>query len=108
MFKYKFNKEGELQECKARICVRGDLQKVDNLKSTYAATLAAKTFRTVIALAADGDLECKQFDVVGAFMNALREGQVQVLCDLPEGFKVDSICVKLEKALYGLKDSPLL
>ena len=41
-------------------------------------------------------------------MNAWREGQDQVTCELPEGFKVEGKCVELLKALYGLKDSPLL
>ena len=49
-----------------------------------------------------------QYDVVGAFLHANRENQPEVICELPDGYKVPGKCVKLKKALYGLKDSPLL
>jgi hypothetical protein len=108
VFTYKFNEEGYLEQCKSRVCVRGDLQEIDTLQSTYAATLAAKSFRMAIAIAAQFDLEIKQFDVITAFLNASREGSTPVECELPEGFKQDGYCVELERALYGLRDSPLL
>src|SRR5208282_4462043 len=44
VFTYKFDEGGHLIKCKARICVRGDLQEACD-ESTYAATLAAKSFR---------------------------------------------------------------
>ncbi|RYO77619.1 hypothetical protein DL764_010202 [Monosporascus ibericus] len=108
VFTYKFDKDGWLERCKSRICVRGDLQEADSIISTYAATLAARSFRTVMAIAAKQDLEARQYDVVTAFLNALREGQPTVTCALPEGFKKSGMCAELESALYGLRDSPLL
>ena len=51
VFTYKFDKHGFLQKFKARICVRGDLQPTSE-KDIYAATLAARSFRMLIALAA--------------------------------------------------------
>ena len=54
---------------KARLVVQGDLQpKTD--KDTYAATLAARVFRVIIALYAYFDLEAKQLDAVNAFGNS--------------------------------------
>jgi len=50
IFLYKFNKDGYLQKFKARLVVRGDLQ--EEWGDTYAATLAARIFRFLIALAA--------------------------------------------------------
>jgi hypothetical protein len=108
VFTYKFDQDGNLEKCKARIVVRGDLQEKDTLQSTYAATLAAKSFRLAMALAAKFDLEVKQFDIKSAFLNALRESAEPVFCELPDGFKESGKCVELLRALYGLRDSPLL
>ena len=88
--------------------MRGDLQDTQSLQSTYAATLAARSFQTLIAIAAHFDLKVKQFDMAQAFLNASREGQEPVVYELPEGFRKPGIYVKLRKALYGLRDSPLL
>ncbi|RYC53684.1 hypothetical protein CHU98_g12525, partial [Xylaria longipes] len=108
VFTYKFDEEGYLEVCKARLVVRGDLQYEDTLQSTYAATLAAKTFRIMMAIAAQFDLEVKQFDVISAFLNASREGEEPVACELPDGFKQENKAALLNRALYGLRDSPLL
>ena len=86
MFTYKLDKDGYLLKTKARICVRGDLQKELTIASTYAATLAARSFRTMMAIAAYFDLEIRQIDVVGAFLNASRADQPDVICELLEGY----------------------
>ena len=108
VFDYKFDPDGYLQKCKSRICVRGDLQDTSSLESTYAATLAARSFRTMMAIAAHFDLEVKQLDVAQAFLNADRPEGDPVVCELPDGFRKPGMCVELRKALYGLVDSPLL
>ncbi|KAI1689517.1 RVT-2 domain containing protein [Pyrenophora tritici-repentis] len=105
---YKCDQDGYLDRGKARIVVRGDLQEKDSLDSTYAATLAAKSFRTAMAIAAEFDMEIMQFDVVGAFLNAKITAENPVFCQLPDGFKKPGMCVRLNRALYGLRDSPLL
>ncbi|KAM4061690.1 reverse transcriptase (RNA-dependent DNA polymerase) [Hirsutella rhossiliensis] len=84
-------------KCKARICVRGDLQDEDDGRETYAATLAAKTFRIVMAIAARFDLDVRQFDVSNAFLYSDIKKDHPVYVRLPQGF-----------ALYGLRESPLL
>jgi hypothetical protein len=108
VWSYKFNEDGILDKIKARIVVRGDLQKKDSLQQTYAATLAAKSFRAAMAIAAEFDLEVYQYDVVGAFLNAYQRSNSSVTVELPDGFKIEGKCAKLSKALYGLRDSPLL
>jgi hypothetical protein len=108
VFTYKFDKDGYFLKCKARICVRGDLQHKETIESTYAATLAARSFRTMMAIAAEFDLEVRQLDVAGAFLYASRENQPSVLCELPDGFGKPGKCVRLKRALYGLRDSPIL
>src|SRR5271154_975916 len=59
VFTYRFDTDGYLAKFKARICVRGDLQPKSN-KDTYAATLAARTFRALMAITAAYDLEAYQ------------------------------------------------
>ena len=109
VFSYKFDASGMLERCKARICVRGDLQEEITIQQTYAATLAARSFRILIALAAHFGLEIKQFDIKTAFLNAKRdEHGILVTYELPPGFKRPNIYIELDKALYGLKDSLIL
>lgn len=48
VLKYKFDDRGYLLKYMARLCVRGDLQKTST--DTYAATLAARTLRALLAI----------------------------------------------------------
>jgi Reverse transcriptase (RNA-dependent DNA polymerase) len=91
-FVYKFDTDRYLVKYKARICVRGDLQKF-GLEDTYAATLAAKTFRTLMAIAAYFDLEAIQLDAVNAFLNSPLDKTIY--CEFPEGFKQPGLCLLL-------------
>ena len=108
VFLYKFDESGHLVKCKARICVRGDLQDA-HLESTYAATLAAKAFRIAMAIAAKFDLEVDQLDVVNAYLNSkMSPDQQPVFVELPDGFKQAGKVAQLDRPLYGLKDAPVL
>ena len=89
--------------------VRGDLQDELTIQSTYAATLGAKSFRIAMAIAAKFDLEIQQYDVVNAFVNAKRKASSEpVIYSLPDGFKSPGKCVRIDRALYGMRDSPSL
>lgn len=68
VFKYKLDSEGCLAKYKARICVRGDLQTTAG--EMYAATLAIRVFRALMAIAAHFNMEIRQYDAVNAFTNA--------------------------------------
>jgi hypothetical protein len=62
-----------------------------------------------MAIIAYFDLEAKQYNVVNAFINAQRDPEsALVTCHLPDGFKREGIVVELQRALYGLVDSPAL
>jgi hypothetical protein len=104
VFKYKFDIDGYLEKFKARLCVRGDLQSTD--QDTYAATLAAKTFRALMAISAAFDLEIWQYDAVSAFINS--EIDEELYSECPDGFSRPGYCWKLNKALYELKQAPVL
>jgi len=116
VFDYKFDQDGYLRRCKARICVRGDLQEDDGLE-TYAATLAAKTFRVMMAVTARYDLDVRQFDVSNAFLYSDLKTSQPTYVQLPKGYvelgflkpgETSTMVAQLEKALYGLRESPLL
>ncbi|KAM4067965.1 reverse transcriptase (RNA-dependent DNA polymerase) [Hirsutella rhossiliensis] len=68
VFIYKTDKHGFLQKCKARLVVCGNQQKKGDLP-TRATTLAGMSFRALMAIAAEYDLELDQMDAVNAFVN---------------------------------------
>jgi hypothetical protein len=105
VFTYKFDSEGYLAKYKARLVVRGDLCKASD-KETYAATLAAKVFRSLMAMAAHFDLDIYQFDAINAFINSYVDETIYVR--YPDGFQVPGKCLRLVRALYGLPRSPFL
>ena len=105
VFTYKFDTNGFLDKYKARLCVRGDLQDPTQL-DTYATTLAARIFRTLMAIMAAFDLEARQYDAVNAFTNSSLDEVVHCAC--PEGYNIEGLCLLLLCALYGLRRSPLL
>ena len=109
VFKYKFDDQGFLLKYRARLCARGDLQKITT--DTYAATLAARIFRALMALVAAFDLETRQLDAINAFANSPIDEPTY--CKMLEGFEAKSINAEhklllLRRALYGLKQSPAL
>jgi len=63
------------------------------------------TIRAVLSVAASKYLELTQFDVKTAFLKGFLEEEIYT--DQPEGFQdgTDRVC-KLERSLYGLKQSP--
>ncbi|KAM4058347.1 reverse transcriptase (RNA-dependent DNA polymerase) [Hirsutella rhossiliensis] len=65
VFIYKTDKHGNLQKCKARLVVCGNQQEKGDLP-TRATTLAGMSFRTLMAIAAEHDLELEQMDAVNA------------------------------------------
>jgi hypothetical protein len=104
VFTYKFDPDGFLIKHKARLCARGDLQETTD--ETYAATLAAQTFRFMMAIAAYFDLEVWQYDAVNAFANLTLDPPI--LCKCPDGFEGLGHAIWVLMALYGLKVSPIL
>lgn len=109
VYTYKLDKHGYLRKCKARLVVRGDQQQKATVEETYASTLAGRSFRTLLAIAAKFDLEMLQFDAVNAFVNAKLPSEV--FMRMPPGYRDAQNAGKilvLQKALYGLRIAPLL
>jgi hypothetical protein len=59
-----------------------------------------------MAIAADRDLELKQYDVTNAFVHATIDQEVYMR--MPNSYRKLNIALKLNKALYRLRISPLL
>ncbi len=105
VFTYKFDADGYVAKFKARLCVRGDLQPLTS-DETYAATLASRVFRFMMALVAAFDLETHHYDAVNAFLNSMIDRTTYV--SPPPGFHMPNQVLQLLKALYGLRQSPKL
>jgi hypothetical protein len=105
VYVYKLDKHGRFLKIKARLVVRGDQQTIDS-RETYAATLAGMSFRTLVALANRFDYDMLQYDAVNAFVHAKLDEEIYM--EMPRGYQKPGIILKLQKALYGLRRSPLL
>jgi Reverse transcriptase (RNA-dependent DNA polymerase) len=68
--------------------------------------LASTAFRALMAITARFDLETVQMDAVNAFVNCHLDEVVYM--KMPPGFEVKDKVLRLRKALYGLRRSPLL
>lgn len=105
VYTYKLDKHGRLMKYKARLVIRGDQQPRD-VRETYAATLAGASFRTLVAIANRFDLKLLQYDAVNAFVHA--DIDEEVYMEMPPGHRKNGYILRLRKALYGLRRSPLL
>ncbi|KAI1667990.1 polyprotein [Pyrenophora tritici-repentis] len=83
VYTYKLDEQSRLKKCKARLVVRGDQQNNVTAQETYAATLTGRSFRMLMAIAARFGLELR-------------------------GYARPGTILQLDKALYGLRISPLL
>jgi hypothetical protein len=113
VFSVKADANGCPVRFKARWVARGFTQRhgVD-YEDTYASVTKPATVKIMLALTAKLNLECKQFDLVTAFLNALIK-KFKIYVEMPHGFEdyaedgTQLVCFLL-RALYGLKQSPLL
>jgi hypothetical protein len=114
VFKIKLDKNGGIARYKARWVARGFTQIASiDYDETYATVAKPVSIRMLMAIAAHYNLECKQNDIITAFLNAMI-GDRKIYVEQPYGFGVDVgddngqplVCLLL-RALYGLKQSPL-
>ncbi|MBW0461525.1 hypothetical protein O181_001240 [Austropuccinia psidii MF-1] len=78
-----------------------------DFEKMYAPTGCLNSLRTLIAFAAAKGLEFHQIDIKSAFLNAPLS--VEVFLHVPQGLELDNKrwCLRLNKAIYGLKQAPL-
>ncbi|KAI7959354.1 hypothetical protein MJO28_003145 [Puccinia striiformis f. sp. tritici] len=104
VFKRKFNADGDLLKYKACLCVRGFRQ----IEGTdYGATFAPTGRPTTLRLVMGHDFEIHQMDVKCAFLNGVPDKDLFI--KVPPGVGIElppGHGLKLQKSLYGLKQSP--
>ncbi|PNX67781.1 hypothetical protein L195_g055811, partial [Trifolium pratense] len=108
VYKVKVNPKGEITRHKARLVVKGFLQKEGiDFNEVFAPVARMETIRLVTALTHYNKWSMHQMDVKCAFLNGPLEEEVYVV--QPPGFidkENESKVYKLNKALYGLKQAP--
>ena len=107
VFIIKYDKEGFIERYKARLVAKGYSQRPGfDFNETFAPTAKWATLRTVLCLAALGDLELESVDISSAFLNG--ELEEEVYMEQPPGFPQGEpgLVLQLLKGLYGLKQSP--
>jgi hypothetical protein len=108
VFKRKYNTDGERLNYKARLCVRG-FRQVEGIDhgDTFAPTGSLTTLRTLLGMAVANDFQVKQMDVRCAFLNGVPEEDIYI--KVPDSVDIEvphGHGLKLQKFLYGLKQSP--
>ncbi|KAE9233117.1 hypothetical protein PF004_g9734 [Phytophthora fragariae] len=102
----KRDEKGVIQRFKARLAVRGFLQKfgIDCL-TTYSPVVRIESVRLVMILALMQGLDCRHVDFVTAFLNG-ELADVDIYMEQPQGYDdgSDRVC-HLLKGLYGLKQA---
>jgi hypothetical protein len=108
VYKTKCDENGNIIKYKARVVVKGFLQKEGrDYDETFAPVMKYTSLRILLAIATIQNLEIQQFDVDSAFLNAPLDKEVYM--KQPEGFVhkgKEHLVWKLNKALYGLKQAP--
>jgi hypothetical protein len=107
IYRIKRDNLGQINKYKARLVAQGFSQVPGlDFNETYSPTIRFTTIRLILALACKYNLEVRQIDVKGAYLNGILEDDVYMR--QPEGFvqpgKENLVC-KLYKGIYGLKQS---
>lgn len=112
VFRVKTDQKEQTNRYKTRLCARGFMQKQGiDYTETFASVVRYDSLRVFLAVVAKDDLELRQVDVQTAFLYGQLEENIYI--GVPDGLKkeeprksaVDSVVCKLEKSLYGLKQS---
>jgi histone deacetylase 1/2 len=110
IYKRKKSKSGSVEKFKARLVAKGFHQIYgQDFNETFSPVARLTTIRLLYSVAVLLNLRVTQLDVETAFLNSELPPDEQVfvepppLLDLPQGK-----CYKLQRSLYGLKQSPRL
>ncbi|KAH9452549.1 hypothetical protein Pst134EB_033519 [Puccinia striiformis f. sp. tritici] len=106
VFRRKTNQDGNLTKFKARLCVRGFLQKEGrDYTDVFSPTGRLTSLRILLTLCALNHFEVHQMDVKCAFLNGKPDELLYIR--VPQGLEgTQGTVLKLNKSLYGLKQSP--
>ncbi|RVW98707.1 Copia protein [Vitis vinifera] len=108
IFTIKYKADGSVERFKARLVARGFTQSYGiDYQETFAPVAKLNTIRILLSLAVNQDWCLQQLDIKNAFLNGDLEEEDYM--EIPPGFEEslakNQVC-KLQKSLYGLKQSP--
>ena len=101
---YKIKPDGTY---KSRWVIRGFEQQLNPWDETRAAVVQGTTTRILLAIAAKYDWDIEVIDINNAFLNGVIPEYREIYLQMPTGFSKPGIVCKLQKTLYGLKESAL-
>ena len=112
VYKKKKDENGNVKKYKARLVAKGyNQQQGIDYNDTFAPVLKYKSLRILLALSTiNKNINIKQLDVKTAFLNA--KVSEDIYMEIPDGMAVPAniknikIVLKLNKALYGIKQAP--
>ena len=108
VFKVKHSSDGKVERFKARLVAKGYAQKYGiDYDETFSPVVKFSSVRALIAFAIQNDMLLHQMDVVTAFLNGNLEEDIYM--QQPDGYVKEGsehLVCKLNKSLYGLKQSP--
>jgi hypothetical protein len=103
IFIFKSDSNDFLFKYKARIVIRDDLQKINNVQNVYVTTFASKIFCMMMTLIVDFHLKIKQLNVVNVFLNVFNDEKIYY--HMSNEYKSFKKILKLLRALYEQKKS---
>ena len=108
VYKVKTGADGSVQRYKARLVAQGFTQQYGiDFDETFCPVVRQESLRLLMALSVRYGLSIHQVDMTIAFLNGTLEDEVYM--QQPKGFecpgKEEFVC-KLNKSIYGLKQSP--
>ena len=104
VYRVKYGPDGQVYKYKARFA---QVEGLDYFE-TYAPTCKPETFRTLLAIATQKDLELGQMDVKSAYLHSAIEEEIyleQPLGFVKQGEDGQILVCKLNKSIYGLKQA---
>ncbi|RVW71211.1 Retrovirus-related Pol polyprotein from transposon TNT 1-94 [Vitis vinifera] len=105
---YQYKVDGTIERYKARLVAKGFTQTYGvDYQETFSPVAKLNTMRVLLSLAANLDWPLHQFDVKNAFLHGDLEEDIYM--DIPSGYVANTegnIVCKLQRTLYGLKQSP--